>query len=1189
MMDMSDQNSAAEDRPTQPREEIRRLVDPNPESLEPNTDLTPGGADAAGIDEASHPENGELSDPAQIDASDGAGPEASALPEAEESTGPAEPPVSESPAETGEPPDRHPTGEPEKTGGWYAPPSPEIKPDPAAPIPEVPDRHPTGDPEQTGGWYTPDPDATRVNIPSQPANDQTRVSQSSGRPRSRTGAGRTIPSSIPVDENGLPLPNRVEEVDRYATRVTPAAYGPSAYPPVTRRAEASPVAQPTRASSPTGRTAAVPRSAWRNSLGCLLRIVIALVFIGIIAVVLAGSFAVYQYYTIAASLPNVNDLKVRAAKFETTRILDRNGNVLYDILDPNAGRRTYVPLERISPYLIAATLATEDKEFYNHPGFDAWAILRAFWTNYTTGETVSGASTITQQLARMLLLSPEEAAKRTYERKIREAVLAMEITRRYSKEEILELYLNEIYYGNLAYGVEAAAETYFNTSSDKLTLSQGAFLAGLPQAPAVYDIYNNRADTLNRHKQVLILAYQVSQEKNCIYVSTNLQRVCVDATTAADAAVEMEAYDFQQQSGEIRYPHWVNYVRSILESQYDSQTIYRSGFTVYTTIDPGLQDQAEQIVKQQVSSLADRNVTDGALIALRPTTGEILTMVGSADFYNDAIAGQVNMAVSPRQPGSAIKPLTYAAAFEKGWTPATLIWDVPSEFPPSGIPNDPSPPYKPVNYDERFRGPVTVRSALSNSLNVPAVKTLNFVGIYDDPNLPGQDGLISFAQRMGITSLTRNEYGLSLTLGGGEVSLLELTGAFGIFANEGRRVAPVAITKIIDHEGNLVYEYTPPIGDQVIRAEHAFLITSILSDNNARAPVFGTNSVLALPFPAAAKTGTTNDFRDNWTVGYTPDLAVGVWVGNADYTPMQNTTGLTGAAPIWAEFMQLAEQALTGGNPRPFGRPAGIIERVICSVSGTEPSQWCPEQRTEFFAADQPPLPKERDLWQRVRIDTWSGYSASPACPEFLDEKFAINTYGDTWAVKWIKDTDQGRAWADSIGFTQPIFVAPDRECKPEDPHANLRFTNLTEGQTITANPLEIFAVIDGGNDHRHWRLEYGLGDEPNEWIGLIGDTGSLYNQPDKIYTWDMKDIPSGRVTLRLYLESTEDTYAERKVHLNLQVPTPTATSTATATVTSTITPTPTVTQTPVPPTSTFTPPPTQTNTPVTPAPTTPN
>ncbi len=980
-----------------------------------------------------------------------------------------------------------------------------------------------------------------------------------------TESGVTPPSYRPaLDNESMPLPRRVDEIDINATRVTPSAYRNHQMGGATKI-------------SPSYEQMRQPLTKkginWRKGLGCLVRLVILALFILVVIILGVGSFALFQYYRIAATLPDLNDLRQRSAQFETTRILDRNGNTLYEILDPTAGRRTYVPLDKISPYLVAATVATEDKEFYSHPGYDVMAIARAFLQNYQSGDTVSGASTITQQLARALLFSPEERNERSYQRKVREAILAAEVTRRYTKDEILELYLNEIYYGNLAYGVEAAAQTYFRTSADKLTLSEAAFLAGLPQAPSVYDVYTNREVTLRRQEQALFLMYQASKEQGCIYVSNSPQRVCVDALSVATASDDMKDYEFKSPYVEIRYPHWVNYIRSLLEAQFDAQTIYRSGFTVYTTLDPGLQDAAEKIVKAQVDSLADKHATDGALVAIRPNTGEILAMVGSADFYDENIDGQVNMAVSPRQPGSSIKPLTYLAAFEKGWTPATLIWDVPSEFPPSGDPNDSRPPYVPVNYDERFHGPVTVRTALANSYNIPAVKTLQFVGIYDSPDTPPEDGLIAFSRRLGITTLTRDDYGLSLTLGGGEVSLLELTGAYAVFANGGRKLPPVAITRILDFNGNMVYEYQPPNGEQIVRPEHAYLISSILSDNQARTPAFGPNSVLNLPFQAAAKTGTTNDFRDNWTLGYTPDIAVGVWVGNADYTPMQNTSGLTGAAPIWSEVMKTAIQQLTGGNPSSFVKPAGVVERVICSLSGTEPSKWCPNQRSEFFAADQPPLSKEDDLWKEVFIDTWTGLAASPACNDYTDEKLTLNVT-DPWAVKWIKKDTQGKNWVEQLGLSKPIFFVPERACKTDDAHPLLQFTAPQEGEMIKTNPLEIFGQAGATGDFENYVLDYGLGDDPVRWERLKEDNSQV-DPAGKIYGWDVSELPSGEVTLRLVVNSVHETFAEKKLHLNLQVPTPTPTPTETPT------PTPTPTNTPTPtPTFTITPTPTQQPTP---------
>ncbi len=990
---------------------------------------------------------------------------------------------------------------------------------------------------------------------------------------------KTPPRGLPaIDPYGFPLQRRVNENDLDATRVAQSAYVPASPMPHTvtpgkpmnrqRRAIQPPpvsLAEPQDNSTPPHK----PRRPW----GCFLRSFLIGLFILVTLALCGVTILFYQYYRIASQLPDINDLQQKSSQFETTRILDRNGNVLYEILDPNAGRRTYVHLENISPYVVAATVATEDKGFYSHPGFDLTAIFRAFWQNFQSGETVSGASTITQQLARILLFTPQEQQERSYQRKIREAILAAEVTRRYSKDEILELYLNEIYYGNLAYGIEAAAETYFGTTANKLTLGQASFLAGLPQAPGVYDVYTNSQLVFARHQDVLLLMFTNSQEQGCIYISNSPQRICMDPVSTTAAVEEIKNFNFERRNDQMRYPHWVTYIRSLLEAQYDPQTIYRSGFTVYTTLDPAIQDLAQTTVKDQVNSLADRHVTNGALVALRPASGEILAMVGSADFYDEQIAGQINMALSPRQPGSSIKPLTYVAAFEKGWTPATLLWDVPSEFPPSGRSDDNRLPYIPVNYDGKFHGPVTIRSALANSYNIPAVKALSFVGIYEP------DGFLDFARRLGITTLTRSDYGLSLTLGGGEVTLMELTSAYAVFATNGRRILPVAITRILDHEGKEVFAYQQSAGEQVVRAEHAYLISSILSDNQARSPAFGPNSVLKLPFEAAVKTGTTNDYRDNWTMGYTPDLVVGIWVGNADFTPMQNVSGVTGAAPIWAKFMQGAVPLVTGNKPAEFSRPGGIVEQVICTISGVMPSEWCPQQGNELFAADQPPLAKEEDLWQKLSLDTWTGLKVSADCKDFTEEKLVLNVT-DTWARKWINKDGLGQTWAKEMGFDKPVPFASTRECKTDDPRPNLSFSLPRDLDTITENPLDIFVIANATQWFDYVRLEVGRGDDPVEWR-LLEERRDAFDSPAKFYSWDVTNVAEGLVTLRLFMHSTEDTYAELKIRLNLQVPTPTPTPTPWPTSTPTPTLTPSPTSTPEPtytPTEPPTPTPTEAN-----------
>ncbi|HLA07186.1 MAG TPA: transglycosylase domain-containing protein [Anaerolineales bacterium] len=1025
---------------------------------------------------------------------------------------------------------------------------------------------------------------TRADIPIEPKKDESAEQQGT----TKTSAPRKTPSPltplqkgegnpphIALDKDNLPLPRRVNEVDVDGTRVSPVAYEPVSRPRTQSQTKTYLSVPPSQPRSKPG------TFNWQQGWGCLARGLVLALFGAVILAILGGSALIYSYYSIARTLPNVDDLKNRASQFETTRILDRNGNLLYEILDPGAGRRTYVTLDKISPVLLAATIATEDKEFYTHPGFDPWAIIRALWENYRTEGQGGGASTITQQLARALLLSPEERAQRTYRRKAREIILAAEITRRYTKDEILELYLNEIYYGNLAYGIEAAAETYFARTANQLTLAEASFLAGLPQSPAVYDIYTNRDVTLARQQQVLVLMFGLSQTNGCITVSNSgaaAPPICVDQTAAVSAADDIKSRIFNSPNINTRYPHWVNFVRAQLEQRYDAQTIYRSGFTVYTTLNPTLQDEAQRLVTEQVALLIDKNARNGALVAIKPSTGEILAMVGSPDFNNDAISGQVNMADSPtRQPGSSIKPITYVAAFEKGWTPSTLIWDVPTDFPDGA-----NPPYTPVNYDGKFHGPVTVRTALSNSFNIPAVKTLEFVGVFDNPNTPEKDGMIAMAERLGITSLTRPDYGLALTLGGGDVSLLDMTSAYSVFANGGKKVPPVAILKIVDFKGNVIDEYQPPQGEQVIRVEHAFLISSILSDNEARSWMFGRNSVLNLPFQVAAKTGTAGDPRgaggvnvyDNWTLGYTPDLVTGVWIGNADYTPMVNTSGTTGAAPIWSSFMQYAVPIVSNNAPTSFSIPSGVTEKIICSVSGAEPSNWCKGgQRSEFFASDQPPLPASQDLLRQTRLDTWTGLIAGNACEDFVKEDLAMNVR-DPWGRKWLR-SGEGRAWLAEHGMPNNPFFAPERECGADDARPILEFSNLKDNDVITDPTLIIKGVINvTKGDFTGWRLEFGAGNGPNDWTVLAQGNNKIESSAD-IFTWNIKDVTTDKITIRIYLMNGEEFYAERRVFLSLNLPTPTPEPTFTPTL---IPPTDFPTNTPTE-TPTLPPPPTDTPT----------
>jgi len=703
---------------------------------------------------------------------------------------------------------------------------------------------------------------------------------------------------------------------------------------------------------------------------------------------------------LVVDLPSPDRLYERTAA-PSTRIYDRRGRLLYEILDPHGGAHTPVPLADVPPACINATVATEDASFYRNPGVDFWAILRALWINLRGGEILSGGSTITQQLARNLLLSPQERTEVSLERKLRETILAWRLARTYSKDEILTLYLNETYYGNLAYGVEAAARTYFAKSAAELDLAECALLAGLPQSPARYNPleYPDAA----RARQNLVLGLMVRHG----YLSQQ---------TAALAA--REDLRFASIPFPIAAPHFVMFVRGQLEKEFGLEAIYTQGLQVYTTLDLDAQDTAQHIVGYRLAQLADtrpdhppRNVRNAAVMVMDPYTGEVLAMVGSPDYFDPRIDGAVNTAVTTRQPGSSIKPITYAAAFDPAQpnplTAATMMVDVRTAF----VTRE-GEPYVPRNYDRRWHGPVLLRQALASSYNLVAVKVLDYVGIEE---------MTALARAMGITTFDdADRFGLALTLGGGEVRLLELTAAYGAFANGGYRVEPVTIARVEDHRGRVLKVWKAAPGPRVMDERVAYLITDILSDNFARASTFGEGSALRLSRPAAVKTGTTTDWRDNWTVGYTPDLVVGVWAGNADNEPMRHVSGVAGAAPIWHDVMG----ALLKGRPvREFVEPPGMVRVEVCADSGLLPvagsrmqeagcrmqdarcttqdagsgvvsesyvDRWpvrCPRTITELFIEGIKPT--QTDDWHLLyALDTRNGLLAGPACPpEFTAHK----------------------------------------------------------------------------------------------------------------------------------------------------------------------------------------------------------
>lgn len=652
------------------------------------------------------------------------------------------------------------------------------------------------------------------------------------------------------------------------------------------------------------------------------------------SVVLSSSIlgsSIFLYFYIFKDLPNVQDL-IEHQPIVSTKITDRNGEVLFSIYkDEN---RTLVPLSEIADSAIQATIAIEDQHFYEHHGFDLSGIFRAFIAN-SRGEQVQGGSTITQQLVKNTLLTQE----RTIRRKLRELLVAITVDASFSKDEILELYLNEVPYGGSTYGIEEAAKRYFGKSARDLSLAESAMLAGLPAAPSVYSPFGSHIERAYA-RQAEVLRRMVEEE-------------FISEEQAAEA--KKEVLNFQEDVIDIKAPHFVMFVKELLARKYGEEVITSGGLIVRTTLDYPLHEAVQTIVTEEVDSLARLRVSNGASMVTDPETGEILSMVGSKDYFDFEHDGQVNVTLRPRQPGSSIKPITYATAFSKGKSPSTVINDSPITYHIPG-----SPPYSPVNYDGKYHGKVTLRTALASSYNIPAVKLLAEIGV---------NSMIDQAEKMGIdTWKDRSRFGLSLTLGGGEVTMYDMQEAYGTFANRGYTTNLNPILEITRYDGEVLYRNTCALEDigctreRTLDERVAAQISNVLSDNIARAPAFGTRSVLFIPNQeVAVKTGTTNNLRDNWTIGYTSDYVVGTWVGNNDNTTMSYVaSGITGASPIWNEIMTLL---LDPENPHRFETPENMVKVKICVPTGTLPCEACPLTREELFVPGSEPKTACNNWW----------------------------------------------------------------------------------------------------------------------------------------------------------------------------------------------------------------------------------
>jgi penicillin-binding protein 1C len=752
------------------------------------------------------------------------------------------------------------------------------------------------------------------------------------------------------------------------------------------------------------------------------------IFVGLVLIL---SFIIYIFW----DLPSVDSLP-ETYMTPSVRITDRNGRLLYEILPQTGGRNTVLSIESIPQCLKDATIAVEDKYFYSNPGIDITGIIRAIWINIKGGETIAGGSTVTQQVARNLLLSQDERTERTLRRKLREAVLAWQMTQKLSKDEILALYLNQINYGGLAYGVEAASQTYFGKPASDLLLPECALIAGLPQAPGMYNPFTN--PDLAKERQVIVLGLM---EKEA-YITH-------EEYLSAEAA----PLSYNPTPYPIEAPHFIWSIKNQIDKLISSGILNsRQSLVVRTTLDLDVQHFAEGVIHRRIEGFKNddatisHNVNNAALVVIDPHTGEVLALIGSTDYFDESIAGALDMANSRRQTGSAFKPFIYALALEptrpNAWNAATSILDVSTTFT-----THTGAPYTPVNYDSREHGLVSMREALGSSLNIAAVKTLREVGI---------ENTINLARRLGITSLSEaGQYDLSLALGGGQISLLELSTAYASLANNGYYTGKYSILDIHDADGNLLYteDKNPPL--QILDPRVSWLISDILSDDSARTTGFGLNSTLKLDRTAAVKTGTTTNFHDNWTIGYTPDLLVGVWVGNSGYEAMHNVTGLTGAAPIWHEVMR----GLLQGRPdHPFEQPDGLTQVEVCDLSGLLPTSACQHTRMEWFIAGTEP--KQPDTFHKqIWIDALTNSLANDSTPTERRQSIIVldlPVEAQAWAH------DQGLALL--TDYSQSIVNISEKENQLVllSPHPNTTY-HIDPNFDLSSQQLQIEAAVGEG------------------------------------------------------------------------------------------------------------------------------
>ncbi|HEX7017838.1 MAG TPA: transglycosylase domain-containing protein [Patescibacteria group bacterium] len=766
----------------------------------------------------------------------------------------------------------------------------------------------------------------------------------------------------------------------------------------------------------------------------LMRMAAILGLGGVLAGVLVF-FILFAWYS--RDLPKPGQI-VRREGF-STKFYDREGQILYDLFDTE--RRNPITIDQVPEHLKQATIAIEDKDFYRHGGFDYLTILRIPY-NIIFRQRVVGGSTLTQQLVKNVLLTNE----RSLARKFKEFVLSLQIERTFTKDEILEMYLNEAPYGGTAWGVGAAAETYFDKPVQELTLVESAILAGLPQRPTAYSPLLGKTDTDGTPLWKVRTLGVLRRMQEDGYISE---------LGYEEAVAELENVTFDQGAVSITAPHFVFYVRDQLEEMFGVDVVERGGLKVTTTLDLELQKEAEEAVETEIAEVESLDISNGAALAMDPHTGEVLAMVGSRDYFNEDIGGQFNVVVDGlRQPGSSIKPVTYLAMIKRGYSPATMLIDVPTTF----AANDSEKPYEPKNYDGQFRGPVSLRNSLGSSLNIPAVKSLAMVGV---------ENFLQLAYEMGFETLEPTEenmrrFGLAVTLGGAEVHLIDTVSAYSAFANGGTKVEPVSILKVEDVDGSVLYEHRQVEGPEVMTEEEAFLINHILSDNNARLLAFGANSLLNTGRPIAVKTGTTNDQRDNWTIGWSQDIIVGTWVGNNDNSPMrQVASGITGASPIWRSTILAALEL--GYTAPEWEVPAGVEQIEVDTISGFPAHDDFPKRTDYIIKGTKPSIPDP--IHTKLKLCRGENKLATQA-------KFAANDFEEKEFIVLKEDdpvSQDGRnRWMEGItnwinSQTDSRYKYPTEYCgESSDLYVDLR--KPEHERKYDTEDIEVEVIADSGD-----------------------------------------------------------------------------------------------------------------------------